>query len=164
MRSKKWEHSFNFNLDTLVKARAARYENQDWWDEIKDSRIEHEEEKDGVLYIKRRVFLKTNLPKIAEKAIPGGAFEVMEESWYNKKHQVMDIKAKNVSLEKFFRFKEADKYIAMEGEKSKRFVEISIDISVPLVGSSIEKIVCEEFKKQSDKDKQVINKYVASLG
>ena len=163
MHKKQWQHTFDFNLDTLVNARAARYENPEWWKEIKESQILQQEEKDGLLYIKRQVWMMINLPSFAEKAIPNQAFEVLEESWYDKTKNEMHLKTTNGSYTKYFEFHEDSHYYISGEHESKRDVKVELEVKVPLVGRRIEKMAADEFKKQSDKDKEVIDQYVNNL-
>jgi hypothetical protein len=156
------EHTFDFDLNTLSKARAARYDNPEWWPEIDDVLVELDEEKNGVLHIIRRVFLKTNLHKFVDKVISGSTLEVVEESWYHFENKQFDVKTRLINLESIMGFHQTSHYFEISPHKSKRIINIETSVKVPVIGHQIEKIISSEFKKNANRDKQIIEEYVKS--
>ena len=164
MKKVQLSHRFDFNLADVVAGREARYVNKDWWPEIIESKIENEEEKDGILYVSRRVVLQNKLP--ANKILKEGHYTFIEHTKQRLADNFYEIEVHLESHKSLLDFTENSQYRQFENEgqvHTERDIELAVHMKVPLLGPIAETFICKEFANMSDKDRDIIIEYLTSL-
>lgn len=166
---KKFEvvHDFPCALESLIAAREARYDIPSPFPEIIGAEIEDRNEKDGIVYQTRRVFIKSSIPQPFAKMLPHGRFEVIEKSEYNRGTGDYYLYSWLTSMERVLIFREESFYQELEGDgmkRSRRKILFETEAKIPFVSRTVENLVVHQFSQKTEEDREILTRLVLEQG
>jgi len=148
----KLEHSFPFDFETLIKIREDRYDHVDFFKTFSSTRKLSEKEDNGIRTRTYRLIMRSGLPMFAQKLLQDGeGISVFETTIFDPKQRTYRAEAVLSLMNTAIGFKESSVYFP-DGDQSRRTIEIVTNVKVPLIGSTVEKVIVREFHKESQLD------------
>lgn len=163
MMKYKGSHVFDAPLEFVEQAREKRFERPDVFPELKSRQeIEHIEE-GNILKSKRTMELAASVPPALRKILSPDMLRCVDESVYDRStgvHTWNVIPQFKTDLFRCFgrsqykEFKEGDKV------KTKRDLELSVEVKIPMLGKLAEQVILDGYKKNYEKDLKTIDKMI----
>lgn len=163
MRKFSVEQVFDFNLDTLFRARETRYDVDNPWPEVKKVEVKSKEETQELLCIDRICSIDPGLPEFIKLTLGSPVLKVHELLTYKKKEQSFKVEVELQFSKSIIDFQEVTEHDFIAVNKTRRTVVATAHSPIPLVGSKLEKMLEDEFKKQSTKDYERLNKIMTAM-
>lgn len=160
MKQTRLHHEFEFDLETLLRARESRYHHPEIWPEIISSEVTVDKDSGNGYYRERLVYLRNTLPAAVRKTIGMPQIEVLEKQHYRADEHELELTAGVLNLPKFIRVDEHSVYSAIDKNRSQRSITIGIEASLPVISGMIESALIMEYSRKSDEDSQHIIDYV----
>lgn len=152
MRKFSVEQVFNFNLDTLFRARETRYDVNNPWPEVKGVEVKKKEETDELLFIDRVCSIDPGLPDFIKLTLGSPVLKIHEVLTYKKDEKSFKIQVELQFSKAIIDFQEVTEHDFIAENKTRRTVVATAHSPIPLVGSKLERMLEDEFKKQSARD------------
>jgi len=155
---------FNAPLDLVLKAREARY---DLLPDLKKPDIFERKEEGNLVKTKRRFQAGGQLPGGLKKFAPAETMEFVDHSVWDGEQKIHRWKIVSERFEKVIHWEGSTKYEEITGEdgtiKTRREMRGEIKVRIPFVGDQLEKTMVSGFKKNFEKDYEIICKAIGLL-
>lgn len=144
-------------VDMVWEARERRFENPDKFPDLKNRHELSRREENGKLFVKSRVELANKVPSSLRKVIKPEMLNVIDDSVYELSTGIHTWTYTPEAKSDFFKSKGYSKYTEFEqgGEKkTRRALEIEVNIRIPIVGGLAEQFIIDLIKKNLLKDNE----------
>jgi hypothetical protein len=162
----KGEYVLNGPIDMVWEAREKRFGNPDLFPELqKHQEIERREEGKKI-FSKRLIEISSSIPKPLQKVLSPEMLKCTDDSIYDMEANTHTWNVVPNFKTKVFKCTGYSKYIEFDenGEKkTRRIIELTVTVDIPLLGKMAEQVVLEGYKKNLDKDNQTMSKMIEIL-
>jgi hypothetical protein len=159
----KGEYIFNGSIDMVWEAREKRFENPEQFPELqKHQEIERRTEGKKI-FSKRLIEISGSIPKPLQKVLSPEMMKCTDESVYDMEANTHTWNVTPNFKTKVFKCIGYSKYNEYEenGEKkTKRLIELTVTVDIPLVGKMAEQVVLDGYKKNLERDNQSMAKMI----
>jgi hypothetical protein len=159
------EQIFDFPLEKLIEIRTARYTYSKLWPEILESKIIEKNSNNEKIVEKRMTRIGIAHDSPISRVLKNSSLELEEKTVFDieKNVYILETKLKNSPLILNILEKTIHTEMEVNGQlKSKRVINISAEIKIPIIGLIIEKALLSELARQSSNDQKRMNKFLES--
>ena len=166
MMKYKGTHVFDAPMEFVEQAREKRFERPEIFPEMK-SRKEIERVEDGhILKSKRTMELSANVPPALRKILSPDMMKCIDESVYDRKTGVHTWNVVPMFKTDLFHCFGRSRYQEIQEDgrvKTKRELELAVEVKVPFLGKLAEQVIMEGYRKSVEKDFKTIAKMIRIL-
>jgi hypothetical protein len=157
-------HRFNCDPERFWKIFFDDQYQQEMYDEIgiKERAVLKFEEDEREIRRQVRVVPQRELPSVM-KSLVKGDFGYVEHSVYHKGQNVMDVRIEPTMMKDRFTMGGTYRVVPEGDQRIRREFVGHIKVSVPLLGSQIEKLVVADVQKSYDAAARVTNRWIEKL-
>lgn len=158
------EHHFPFSFERLVEIREARYGHLDIWNMFSAAALLKEEDDGAIRLREYRLSIRTTLPIFAQKLLADGeglaCYDTTKLDRQNRRY-TSDTRLRIVNSA--VTFIEHSLYEPESFHSSRRIIDIEATVKIPAIGKPIERLIVQEFRAQSDVDRNRILEFASRI-
>ena len=162
----KGEFIFDATFDQVWDARERRFENPDKFPELQKQELLERQEEGKLIRQKRKIELAASVPKALRAVLPDEMMKCIDMSEYDMEAGTHKFVVKPNFKTKVFKCWGLSRYTEFEegGQtKTRRELELNVEVKVPVVGKQAEKVVLEGYKKNVDRDNESIREMLTLM-
>ena len=162
---KKIVQEFDAPLDAVLKAREARWEEKEKIPDLKSADEILRREDDRVLFIERESSASSHIPEKFRKFVSPDMLKWKEHSTWHKDTNIHEWRVTPGSYGNMLDVRGRTVYEELSkgpAPRSRRTLEITLNVKVPVLGPIAESMVFEAFKKNFAKDFDAIKERIDS--
>ncbi len=157
---------FNAPLKVVLSAREARWLEKDKIPDLKSADEIHRREDDKVIFVERESSASSHIPERFRKYVSPEMLKWTEHSTWHKDTNLHEWRVTPANYASFLDARGKTRYeeiAAGNCPRSRRTLEITLNVKVPMLGPIAENMIFESFKKNFEKDFDAIKERAAKI-
>lgn len=163
----KGEFIFDATADMVWEAREKRFENPDKFPELQHQELIERTQKGNVIRQKRKIELSASVPPALRAILPAEMLKCIDISEYDLDAGTHKFMVRPNFKTDVFKCYGTSKYTEFTGDdgkpRTKRELELSVEVKVPIVGKQAEKVILDGYKKNVERDNESIRKMIGIM-
>lgn len=147
---------FPASLDKVLAARERRFEDVSKQEGLKGQQLLDRKQEGSVIISTRAFSLADKLPDAVKAMVPAGFLNVTEVARFDTESKINRFEVTYQQNPDRLRVTGVTKYIAESDSSSRREYEITVKVSMALIGGMLESQIASSFRKGIEKDFEVI--------